>query len=138
MTLLVPSRLLRLALAIDAAGSGAFGLLQVAATATLATVLGLSVELVLGTGLFMLAYAALLVVLATSSTASRALVAIVAVGNAGWAVGCLALAALRPQLSALGVGYLLLQAAAVLAFAVLQAQGLRGSQHVSALRAQRA
>jgi hypothetical protein len=52
---------------------------------------------------------------------------IVIVGNSGWALGCVVLAAVHPQLTVLGVGYLLLQAVAVAAFAGLQAAGLARS-----------
>jgi hypothetical protein len=127
MTHVLPSRLLRAALLIDAAASGALGVLQVAATAMMVRLLGLAPEIVLGSGLFFLVYAAVLVVLARSATVPRALVMLVAAGNAGWALGCVAMAALYPGLTSLGVGYLLLQAAAVLAFAVLQALGLARS-----------
>lgn len=138
MTSVHPSRLLRAAFVIDAAASGALGLLQVAATDFANARLGLPAEVVFGIGAFMLAYAASLALLARSATVPRIAALIVIVGNSGWVVGCVALAAWYAPLTALGVGYLLLQAAAVAAFAGLQAAGLARSSCAAQPSLQRA
>jgi hypothetical protein len=105
---------------------------------SVAALLGLPAGLVLGSGLFLLVYAAALVLLARSATVPRALVHGVVAGNLGWAAGCPALAALFPPLTALGAGYLLLQAAAVAVFAAFQRLGLARSTPAMALSPQRA
>lgn len=133
-----PTRLLRTALIIDAVASGATGLLQTAASGFVSTLLGLPAELLLGTGVFMLAYAATLAVMARSAPLPRSALRVVIYGNGGWALGCVALAAMYAPLTALGVGYLLLQAAAVAAFAAIQAIALARSVPVAVPAPQRA
>ena len=125
---IVPSRLLRAGLLIDAAGSGAIGLLHVAATAVVARMVAAPTSLILGSGLFMLAYAATLVLLSRSGVLPRAAVRFIVIGNAVYAAACLLLALLIPALNAYAVGHLLLQALAVTLFVVLQAGGLARSQ----------
>jgi hypothetical protein len=138
MTHVHPSRLLRAALVIDAAASGTLGLLQTVASGYTGALFGLPAALVLGTGVFMLAYAATLVVMARSGSLPRSAALVVIVGNSGWALGCVVLAAVHPQLTVLGVGYLLLQAVAVAAFAGLQAAGLARSNGAALTSPQRA
>lgn len=128
-----PSRLLRIALAIDAAGSAPIGLLQTAAAVATARLTGLSASLLLGTGLFMLIYAAALVVMARSASLPQGLVRVVVAGNFAWAVACVAAAGLLAGLTLVGVGYLLFQAAAVTAFAILQRRGLAQSMPAAAM-----
>jgi hypothetical protein len=125
---IVPSRLLRAGLLVDAAGSGAIGLLHVVATAVVARMVAAPTSLILGSGLFMLAYAATLVLLARSSVLPRAVVRFIVIGNAVYAAACLLLALLIPALNAYAVGHLLLQGLAVTLFVVLQAGGLARSQ----------
>jgi hypothetical protein len=92
--------------------------------------------LILGSGLFMLAYAATLVVLARSASLPRGLVRFIVIGNSVYVAGCLLLAVLVPGLNGYAVGHLVLQALAVTLFVVLQARGLAQSQpaHVSHAR----
>jgi hypothetical protein len=125
---IVPSRLLRAGLLIDAAGSGAIGLLHIVATAVVARMVAAPTSLILGSGLFMLAYAATLVLLSRSGVLPRAAVRFIVIGNAVYAAACLLLALLIPALNAYAVGHLLLQALAVTLFVVLQAGGLARSQ----------
>ncbi len=128
MNYLSPSRLLRATLAIDAAASGTLALIQLLAPYAVAQLTGLAVELLVATGVLLAAYAALLIRIASSAAVARTLVELVAVGNLGWALTCIVLAtALGNDLSTLGVGYLLFQAGAVVAFASAQARGLMGS-----------
>jgi hypothetical protein len=129
MNCVTPSGLLRAALAIDAAASGTLALIQILAPHAGARGFGLPIELLVGTGAFLAAYAALLISIAYSSAVSRALVRLVIAGNLGWAFACIALAAVAPTgITAPGVGYLLSQAVAVVAFAFAQALGLRRSE----------
>lgn len=125
-----PSRLLTFALVVDAIGSGASALLQLGLPDALARQLHLPAPLMLGTGAFMLAYAATLAWLARRERLPVAVITVIAVGNLAWALACAAVAAsavggLDP--SGPGIAYLALQGAAVTAFAVLQAMGLRRS-----------
>jgi len=133
---IVPSRLLRAGLLIDAAGSGAIGLLHIVATAVVARMVAAPTSLILGSGLFMLAYAATLVLLSRSSVLPRAVVRFIVIGNAVYAAACVLLALLIPALNAYAVGHLLLQALAVTLFVVLQAGGLARSQLTSQVQPQ--
>ena len=121
-----PSRLLRVAFGLDAAGTGAVAAVQLAALDRLPTLMNLPHALLLESGVFMAAYAALLLVLMRAGRLWAALVRFIAVGNGLWALGCLGtMAATSP--SAWGVGWLLFQAVAVLLFAGLQWAGLNAS-----------
>ncbi|WP_088279515.1 hypothetical protein [Ideonella sp. A 288] len=130
MRIVHPSRLLTFALVIDAIGSAASALLQLGLPDTLARQLHLPAPWVLGTGAFMLAYAATLAWLARRERLAAAIVVVIATGNLAWALACAAVAASAvPGIdpSGQGVAYLALQGVAVTAFAVLQALGLRRS-----------
>jgi len=132
----VPSRLLRAGLVIDAAGSGAIGLAHVVATHALTRVLDVPAGVVVGSGVFMLAYAATLIALARSATLPRAVVRFIVVGNGLYAAGCVLLAALVPALNGYAIGHLVLQAVAVTFFALLQGRGLAQSRAAVAHAAQ--
>lgn len=128
MRTVLPSPLLRGALLLDAAISTAAALLHLAPGGHTAAWLGLPPALLTETGVFMLLWAAALLWLARSRTLAAPLVQALVLGNLGWALGCVAALAtdlLAP--TALGSAWLLLQAVAVLGFAVLQAAGLRRS-----------
>jgi hypothetical protein len=128
MNAVFPSPLLRAGLTLDAVGSGAMALLQLAATTQLAAWLQLPHPLLLGTGLFMLGYAALTGWMARAPRLPVALVRLVVFGNVGWAVAAAALVlagAVAP--SPLGLGFLAVHALSVLGFAALQGPGLARS-----------
>lgn len=128
MKSLLPSSWLRFALLADAGMSTAAAALQLGATAWLVAALQLPQPLLLESGLFMVGYAALLVVLARSPRVWTGLVALVVWGNVGWAVACVLLAltgAVQP--TALGLAFLGLHAAGVLVMAAWQYAGLRRS-----------
>lgn len=127
MTVIQPTPLLRTALRIDAAGSAPIGLLQTAVPAWLAAHTGLAVPLLAATGLFTLAYAALLLWLARKPRLPLATVRFIVIGNLGWAVASVVLAALLDGLTPWGVGYLAFHAVAVTCFATLQGVGLARS-----------
>ncbi len=135
MTYAIPSKLLRASLASDAAASGMLAVLQIVAAPAASLRLGLSEGLLLATGLLSAVYAVLLFMLARSGAVSRALVVLVAAGNVGWCVACIALAAaLRADLTPLGSGYVLLQAVAVVGFAGTQMLGLKRSRNAPRMR----
>ena len=123
-----PSPLLRLAVQVDAAVSGAMALMLSFGAGLLAPVLGLPEPLLLESGLFLIAYAALVGWLGSRATMPRGLVLLIIAGNALWTLGSIALlfsGAVTPTL--LGKAFVTLQAIAVGVFAELQYVGLRRS-----------
>ncbi|GAA5124186.1 hypothetical protein [Pseudonocardia adelaidensis] len=119
-------RLLRLALRIDAAGSGTLGLAGVVAATPLGDPLGMGTGALRGTGAFLVGYALVLVLLAARPVVPRAAAWTVVAGNTAWALGSIAAAvAGRDSFTAVGVAVVLAQAAAVAVFADLQWLGLR-------------
>jgi hypothetical protein len=138
MHMIQSSRLLKFALFADAVVSGAVALLQLLAGKLLAGLLALPAVLLLESGVFLVAYVALLVALATRRRLWSWLVWAVIAGNVAWAVGCVGLLKLLPALggdgsdgggpaSPLGVAFLLVQAFTVLTFALLEWRGWRVS-----------
>jgi hypothetical protein len=122
---LQPNKFLQGALLADAVVSGAVALLQLALTGPLVDLLHLPSSLLLGTGTFLVAYGALLVVVARSARVWTPLMWIVVVGNMAWALACIGLilgATAKP--SSLGVAFVGVQAVAVLIFASLEYKGL--------------
>lgn len=128
MNSIVPSTFLKRALLADACVSGAVALLQLVASKPLATYTGLSSSLLLGTGVFLVAYVSLLIVLALRESVQARLIWLVIAGNLGWAIAALSLAALQP-LAALGCAFALVHAVAVTTFAYLEYRGLGASEH---------
>jgi hypothetical protein len=110
----------------DGASCAATGALQVAFTEALAGLTGLPAPLLLGTGVFLLAYAAAAAFMATRRTPPRTLIALVVVGNLGWAAACgvLLMSGLF-ALSPVGMAWVLAQALCVVVLAELQWTGLR-------------
>ena len=123
-----PSPFLKFALWVDAAVSGATGLLQLSAATTLAALLELPYNALLGTGEFLVVYALLLAGMATRTRLWAGLVMFIVLGNLMWALACAGLLlAGGLSLNALGVGFVLVQAVAVVVFAALEWRGLRSS-----------
>jgi len=109
--------------AVSCAGSGA---LQLAFTAAMARLTGLPADLLLGTGVFLLVYAAAAAWIATRSVPPRTLIGLVVVGNFGWAAGCVALLASGVVAVTMpGMAWVALQALTVVVLAELQWLGLR-------------
>ncbi|WP_341252348.1 hypothetical protein [Euzebya pacifica] len=109
------------ALLVDAAGSGATGLLLAAGNGALAEPLGVPSGWLLGLGVFMLAYAAELVVVARMLPRTAGWVRRIGMANSGWvlaSVGAVVLGAW--DLTGLGVAFVLAQAAAVAGFVAMQ------------------
>jgi hypothetical protein len=123
-----PSQFLRRALLADAIFSGIAAVLFTADAGALASLLGLPEALLRETGLFLIAYTALVGWLGTRASVPKALVMIVIAGNAAWTVASFALlfsGAVTPNL--LGEIVVAAQAIATGAFAELQYIGLRRS-----------
>jgi CHASE2 domain-containing sensor protein len=123
-----PSVLLRRAILADAIFSGASALLLSFGAAALAPRLDLPEALLRETGLFLIAYAALVGWLGARQAMPRALVAIVIAGNAAWTVASMALLFsgwVTPNIP--GEIFVAAQALAVGALAELQYVGLRRS-----------
>jgi hypothetical protein len=119
-------RLLRFALRLDSAGSGSLGVVGLAAASLLSDLLGVTENVLRGTGTFLVAYAVALVVLAAMRTIPRPAAWSVVVANLLWSVGSiLTVVAAGESLTGLGVAVVLVQAAAVAVFAGLQWVGLR-------------
>ncbi|SFL88258.1 hypothetical protein SAMN03159423_4172 [Bradyrhizobium sp. NFR13] len=123
-----PSLLLRRAIQIDAVVSGAMALLLSFAAGMLAPLLHLPEALLLESGLFLIAYAALVGWLGTRATMPKLLVLVIIIGNALWTLGSIGLLfsdAVTPNL--LGQIFVAAQAITVGVFAELQYIGLRRS-----------
>lgn len=115
---------LRHVLRADGLSCAACGLLQVAAPNALSARLGLPEPLLAYSGEFLLVYAAWVAWLSTRQPVPRSLVWLLIAGNLGWALACAAvLIGLAP--TALGMGYVLMQAACVVVLADLQFFALR-------------
>ena len=129
MKTVFPSNFLKFALIADAVVSGAVAALQLAAPDWLSQFLLMPQTLLINTGVFLVGYTAVLVLLALSSKVWSALIMLIIIGNVGWAAGCVALLVLGVlSPNALGVAFVLVQAIAVLIFAALEFKGLAASE----------
>lgn len=127
-TLINPSSFLSRALLADAVFSGVSAVGLALGAGVLAPFLHLPEVLLRETGLFLIAYAALVGWLGTRQSVLKALVLFVIVGNAAWTLGSIALlfsGAVTPNL--LGQIFVVAQAIATGVFAELQYVGLRKS-----------
>ena len=123
-----PSTFLSRALLADAIFSGVAAVALTLGAGMLAPLLNLPEALLREAGLFLIAYTALVGWLGTRSSAMKALVWFVIVGNAAWTLGSIALlfsGAVSPNL--LGQVFIVAQAIATGVFAELQYVGLRKS-----------
>ena len=123
-----PSLFLRRAIQADAIFSGASAALLTLGASALAPLLNLPEALLSETGLFLIAYTALVGWLGTRQAMPKALVVIVITGNAAWAVASIALlfsGTVTPNL--LGEGFVVIQAIVVGALGELQYVGWRRS-----------
>ena len=128
MRTVFPSNLLRKALIVDAVVSGAVAALQLAMPQALSRLLLLPRGLLVETGMFLVAYTLLLILLARNVRVWSGLITFVVLGNVAWAVGCAMLLGtgyLKP--GALGIAFVAVQAVTVMVFAGLEYLGLRGS-----------
>ncbi|MDI1262692.1 MAG: hypothetical protein PS018_05490 [bacterium] len=123
-----PSTFLNRALLADAIFSGVAAIMLTLGAGALAPLLHLPEALLRETGLFLIAYTALVGWLASRSTLAKVLVLVVISGNAAWTLGSIALlfsGAISPNL--LGQVFIVAQAIATGVFAELQYIGLRKS-----------
>ena len=123
-----PSQLLRRALLADAIFSGVSAVVLTSGAGLLAPWFSLPEALLRETGLFLIAYAALVGWLGTRQAMPKALVLLVISGNAAWTLGSIALlfsGAVTPNL--LGQIVVVAQAIATGVFAELQYIGMRRS-----------
>jgi hypothetical protein len=126
MSVFASPRFLPAVMWADAASCAATGALQVAFTGALAGLTGLPAPLLMGTGVFLLVYAAAAAFMASRSTPPRTLIGLVVAGNFGWAVACIALLVSGMfAVTALGMAWVLAQVACVVVLAELQWTGLR-------------
>ena len=129
---MIPSPFLRRALLADSIFSGAGAVIFSLGAGGLAPLLNLPEGLLRETGLFLIAYTALVGWMSTRQSLPRALVAIVVAGNAVWTLASIALlfsGAVTPNL--LGEVTVAAQAIATGIFAELQYIGLRRSGGVA-------
>ena len=127
------SQLLRRALLADAAFSGVSAVVMSLDAGALASFFNLHESLLRETGLFLIAYTALVGWLGLRASVPRAVVMLVVIGNAAWTLASVALllsGAVAPNL--LGTIVILAQAIATGVFAELQYVGLRRSEGVVA------
>jgi hypothetical protein len=123
-----PSLLLRRAFLLDTVASGMMALLLTLGAGELAPLLDLPEALLRETGLFLIAYTALVGWLATRQSMPKLLVMIVIIGNAVWTLASLALlfsGAVTPNW--LGEAFVVAQAVVPGALGQLQYIGLRRS-----------
>lgn len=133
MQTIQPSRLLKWALLIDAAGSGALAIVHLGLADKLPGWTQLPAPLLWESGLFMVAYVAFLIALVRSPRIWPALVNLVVWGNVAWAAACVALLLFGTTTpSAVGMGLLLMHALGVLLFAALEFAGLKASSRTGA------
>lgn len=121
-------RFLRLALRLDAAASGALGVVSLVAAPAVSDLLGASPGAFRAVGAFLVVYAAGLAALAGLRTIPRPAAWTVVVGNLAWALATGVLAFAVHDLTTLGTLVVLAQALAVAGFADLQWVGLRRSR----------
>jgi hypothetical protein len=133
-----PSALLKAALLTDAVASGAVALLHLLLNRMLSERLGLDSRLLLYTGLFLLAYANLLLVLAYTDRIWVWLLRTLIAGNVAWAAGCLLIMFVDGSVQPLAAAFLGAQVLAVLLFAAWEYAGLRASSGMRPLAALRA
>ncbi|QDF39104.1 hypothetical protein FJN17_16955 [Bradyrhizobium symbiodeficiens] len=127
------STFLRRALLADAVFSGVAAFGFTLGASAFATLFNLPEALLRETGLFLIAYAALVGWLASRASVAKPLVLLVVVGNAAWTVGSIALllsGAVSPNIA--GELMVVAQAIATGVFAELQYVGLRKSASVVA------
>jgi hypothetical protein len=122
-------RFLSRVMGVDAASCAATGALQLGFADQLARLTGLPAGLLIGTGVFLLAYAAAAAAMALRTTPPRTLIGLVAIGNFGWAAACAALLASGVfAVTALGMAWVIAQAVTVVLLAEAQWMGLRATR----------
>jgi Na+/melibiose symporter-like transporter len=133
MTHVPSSPALARALRLDAAASGAMGLLLAVGAPALQPMFGLPTSLLRAVGVFLLPFAVALLLLAPRANRALGPVRLIIAGNLLWiAASVVVVVATRGTITLLGEAFVLGQAAAVALFVYLEARALRGA---TALRA---
>jgi hypothetical protein len=128
MTHELSSPALARALRIDAAASGAMGLLLAMGAPALQPMFGLPTPLLRAVGAFLLPFAVSLLLLAPRANRSLGLVRLIIAGNLLWiAASIVVIVATRASITLLGEAFVLGQAAAVALFVYLEVRALRGA-----------
>ena len=126
MSAIQPTTFVRRLLLADALVCLAAAVLHLALTGALVSLLGLPAPLLTASGVFLLAYVALLVAMARGHAVWSWLFPLIVVGNVGWGLGCIGLSlAGSAGLTPLGHAYLWANALAVFVFAALEWRGWR-------------
>jgi hypothetical protein len=126
MSIVNSPKFLRYVLLADSASCVATGAAQVLLAPTLAELFHLPASLLMGAGVFLLAYAAVVAFIGTRQAIPRGFVWLFVAGNFGWAAACVALlAATSLHPSVLGQAWVITQAVTVVVLAELQWAGLR-------------
>lgn len=127
--------LLRRALLLDAAVSGAFGILLALAAGALGELLGLPTTLLRETGILLVPFAGFLVWLATRARIARSTVWTIVAGNCAWTVASVMLLVsgwVSPTM--IGEVFVIAQAAAVVVLTYLEYDGMRREQSTLSVR----
>jgi hypothetical protein len=133
MVSLQPSPLLRRILQVDAASSALMGIVMTFGAAPLATFLGLSVQLIRHSGIVLLPFAAVLLLLSVAIRPLKVAVWSIVILNALWTIdSVLLLFSGWVNPTAFGYVFVAAQAAVVGIFAAVEYSGLRRSQSVPA------
>jgi len=133
MSTVHPTPFLRNVLLLDAAASGATGLLLIAGAGLLDGLLGLPVALMREAGLILVPYVAFVAWVGTRQTIARSAVWTIIVANAVWTVASIGLLVsgwVAP--TALGYAFVIAQAAVVALLGELQYAGLKRRDTVAA------
>ncbi len=132
MSIFASPRFLPRVMWADAASCAATGALQLVFADALAGLTGLPATLLVGTGAFLLAYAAAAAFMASRRSPPRTLIGLVIAGNFAWALASIVLLASGLfALSAVGFAWVLAQVACVVVLAELQWIGLRRTRSSS-------
>jgi hypothetical protein len=126
------SSFLRTVLKLDAASCLLLSAALASGSDLLSQPLGLPVALLIEAGVLLAIVGLYILWLGMRARAPAALLWVVVVGNIGWALVSFALLAILPDITALGLAAVVVQAAAVLLFAALEWRGVRESAWASA------
>ncbi len=124
MTILDRPDFLRRVLLLDAGICVATGLLMTSGSGALGRLTHIPPELLFYAGLSLFPIAAFMAIVAFQRPQATALVWLVIAGNVGWVIGSLGLLGGGIQPNAMGIAFILLQAAAVAWLAALEYLGL--------------
>lgn len=121
------SKFLQSVLKLDCASCLAMAALLIPGATILAATFGISEELLQLAGFALIPLGLFIGWLGVRGEGPAGLVVLVVLGNIGWTVASFALAASLASITSVGVGFVVLQALAVMALAVLEWRGLRQS-----------